>query len=1213
MENVIVKYSDFFFNDGGFENLKKDFVSLKTALLKEADELKDGLKIIDSSNNKDVLAYEKRIEELTDTLQEYKNAQVVINKLEKQHLVTKGKIAKADLDTTKALDKLNVELEQHKVALKAVNKLEKEGKINIEEATVARGKARLLIKDLTREIGKQENELISLTKATKEEIKLAEAKTIIDNKQIGTLAEVRKRIAALRLVASQINIEFEEGKNQVKDYNREIDSLTDTLSDNSDKFIKNKINVGNYKESVIEALQSVSLFSGELSFLNGISNKLIGTFKRNTEATDANAKSVTGLGRATKALNNVAKATGILLLISAVAGLASVFKQGRQGAIETEKVLGKLAIAAKVAVNFFFNVGSALFGLFKDLGGFLYNALILPIIQAKDNIKLLGLELKLLFLNIKDSLPSIFSSKDKKNSDAKTIADTTKEIETLKKSLQSEKATTNFTANFQKLKDAVASAKDEFANATRAIDTLDEAAIARFEIGDRIKKTERALITLRREANLLDQNSKDNTLSLNKNLESSIKLREKNKQIAEAEEAIALNQLKIANAQARADVKARGLQGKFSDFDDDRKFAEDLLKVNIDLDERKGENTLDDEALTAVTDAYNALLEKEQEAILRLDDLEDQRRQLAIAAFDTNTTLFLKVFESQKDQSEELIQGVSDSIQKKLIEFDRLRQLVIRNATDEIGKFNKLGEELERKGNANPVKLDVKFDENGRFEIFNNGIKLSTDNIQTLTKELNDLDFPTSVIERFGKFLDKTRDQTLSMRALNKELDLAVLKTQELFEAYRIDTEQTKELDDLNDRIRTLRLTTTGFFENEKRNKILEELTKLENEKTEIEERGEFLRQQNRLKFIDKELEGLKSFTDKKLALENERALLEQELTGTNDFFAQNALKTKISLLDQEIDSFKKFGEKELELLKEQNDIKQGIVSADAEKQVEKTKIENQKRIAEYKKFVEELKQVFQEILDKITEVADARIDKSKEEVEKQKTTLSQQEERAKSGLTNTLAFEQKELAKREAEVLKQEKRKQRLEKIKALYSSYNAYASKEENPNQAVFKALRDFAILEGIAASFGDGGLVADKIDTDAYGITRGRSHKGQHGGIPVMVEGGEGFFSAKEVKNMGHKNFYRMKEMANMNTFDPNLFSNQRREMNLNAPIFVNDNSKLIKEMQEVKMAIESKPSQSLNVPEVVDGILKFTETIYEKNKVKRNHYGVNKSRL
>lgn len=275
--------------------------------------------------------------------------------------------------------------------------------------------------------------------------------------------------------------------------------------------------------------------------------------------------------------------------------------------------------------------------------------------------------------------------------------------------------------------------------------------------------------------------------------------------------------------------------------------------------------------------------------------------------------------------------------------------------------------------------------------------------------------------------------------------------------------------------------------------------------------------------------------------------------------------------------------------------------------------------IDKWKKFADEMKAVLTQVSIEIEKALQKSVEKSQKALSEQQKAVDTQRARAEKGLTNTLAFEQKEQAKREAELIKRQKRLDRIQKLKSYWNTYNANLSslKEgEDSSRAITKTLRDIAIIEALTASlssFGDGGIVGvDGVKTNSFGITRGRSHN-KGGGVLAFHEGGEGFLSRNEIDNIGMENFYKFKQMAATGPLDQNFFSGQGQSFSASLKDVVFTDPRLVKGMVDVKDAILSRPSQSLNVPEVVDGILRFTETISKGNLTKRNHYVVKKPRL
>jgi len=366
----------------------------------------------------------------------------------------------------------------------------------------------------------------------------------------------------------------------------------------------------------------------------------------------------------------------------------------------------------------------------------------------------------------------------------------------------------------------------------------------------------------------------------------------------------------------------------------------------------------------------------------------------------------------------------------------------------------------------------------------------------------------------------------------------------------------------LNNKLNSLDNKPKGIFGIFQRKKMLKEIEEFEKERERIEKNAALQRKQNRITSIEAEQ---KSFIQdskewKQLELEKQQILIDIEKDAINE-----RLKTQQTF---------------------------------------------------WEKLSINIEDIIGKIIDRLIELNQKRVESNQKAVEDQNKTLDIQEARAQQGMQNTLGFEQRKLAEREADLLKSQKKQERLEKIKALWTSYTSYSDKEKDPNTAIMKALRDFAILEAITASFGEGGVVEDvldKIPTNGKGVIRGRSHRGRNGGIPVLVEGKEGIFSKREMSNLGKDNFYRIKDMAGMGPVDTNFFSGQRQ---LIAPRFIpvaQNNDQIINGLEEVKKAIEQKPVESWDMIGVTETFVEIVQTVSNKNKKTRNFFKVNKPRL
>lgn len=285
------------------------------------------------------------------------------------------------------------------------------------------------------------------------------------------------------------------------------------------------------------------------------------------------------------------------------------------------------------------------------------------------------------------------------------------------------------------------------------------------------------------------------------------------------------------------------------------------------------------------------------------------------------------------------------------------------------------------------------------------------------------------------------------------------------------------------------------------------------------------------------------------------------------------------------------------------------------EKITESGRVEGQRRIKEAEEAAEREKEIRQELveelnnlaekaLDKLVEVAQKEVELQEQRLEAQQDALARQQERAEQGLENSLAAEKELLARRQSEVLEAQKQLERREKARALFQAYQGYA--QNGSEGALQKTLRDFTILETIARSFGDGGIVLDELFGNApgNGIFHGPSHASTKKGIPIMVEGNEGILSVKEMDNLGRKNFYDLKASLRQGPVERGMFKKQRESLPLaiSAPMHDPYSPAILAEMRKQNR----KPQVGITDVELVDKVLKLTKEVHTGNKVQKQLY-------
>lgn len=547
-------------------------------------------------------------------------------------------------------------------------------------------------------------------------------------------------------------------------------------------------------------------------------------------------------------------------------------------------------------------------------------------------------------------------------------------------------------------------------------------------------------------------------------------------------------------------------------------------------------------------------------------------KQMVEATIENNRAIFesdkytldqrLKAQELFIAQSKTLAEMERDEALRQLEKtYEKERTATIRSADGQtkIQKYTQKGlVELKKQYDTERLRLEEEYGQK-IVVLLRENEKVSA--IQQIQMQIQKLERDR---QYFSKSASMYADYTRQISALQNQINQIVtpFEGQSLSDQIQINDNEIARVKELRAQLDKLlngrQLSDLNPLE---RKSILKEIEKFEKTRARSEKNYEVQRKQNRLKAIEDEQKQYEADTNEFKRLETERQgiLLQLENKAIDDM------------------------------------------------------LEAQKEKAEkFKKFMEDVNAIVGLVLDKMIEQTQKRVGESQKMVEKQADAVQNQEERARNGLSNTLAFEQEQLAKREAELLKQQKREQRLQKIKSLYSAYSGYADKD--PDTAIQKALRDFAILEAITATFADGGIVGvdgmEKVRTTSKGITRGRRHS-MGGGVLAYHEGGEGFFSRKEVANMGEGTFYKMKELAAQGKIDENFFSRQRQDFVRTVTVPPN-NQDVVEQLQEVKRAIQNQPIPNWRVAEVANGTMKLVEETITQNKVKRDTYIIKKPR-
>ena len=222
------------------------------------------------------------------------------------------------------------------------------------------------------------------TKATADQANRVDLLNLALSQEVTSIAEARESNKVLNKLRNEANATTAEGQAEIKKLNSALDSNNDFIKENADAYLKQKINIGNYSDSIKDALQSLNPFNGGIA----------GFTQRAQEAGGAGNLLKTSLGGVMTGIWGVIKAsiafiaTPIGAVIALVAGAAlilyNVFAKLDPVMDKIEQITAALGAAfdtARQAVLAFVTGAKSLTEAFSGLGGSMAKA-------AKDAAKL---------------------------------------------------------------------------------------------------------------------------------------------------------------------------------------------------------------------------------------------------------------------------------------------------------------------------------------------------------------------------------------------------------------------------------------------------------------------------------------------------------------------------------------------------------------------------------------------------------------------------------------------------------------------------------------------------------------------------------------------------------------------------------------------------------------------------------------------------------
>ncbi len=181
-----------------------------------------------------------------------------------------------------------------------------------------------------------------------------------------SIKEAREQNSLLNKLRNETNVTTEEGKKELEALNKKLDENNAFIKENADQYLQQKINIGNYSESIKEAFQDLNIFNGGLSGFIGRAQQAGGVLPLLSNGVKAVTSGIVGMTRAT--LTFLATPIGAVIgAIGLALGALISFLKNTQGGIDAVTAVTRPLQAVLQAVGTVVTkVGKALFEAFSN-------------------------------------------------------------------------------------------------------------------------------------------------------------------------------------------------------------------------------------------------------------------------------------------------------------------------------------------------------------------------------------------------------------------------------------------------------------------------------------------------------------------------------------------------------------------------------------------------------------------------------------------------------------------------------------------------------------------------------------------------------------------------------------------------------------------------------------------------------------------------------
>lgn len=184
------------------------------------------------------------------------------------------------------------------------------------------------LKTLSKEYNSNIKALSDRTKSIADAQVRQELLTVALNNEVSSIAEAREQNKLLNKLRNEANALTAEGQQEIERLNNALDANNDFIKENADGYLKQKINIGNYTDSINDAFGGLGNFLEKSKEAGGVLPLVGATIKTTSKAL---------LGLTKSALTFIATPIGALL-----AGLVLVFALVKNAMNRSEEATNKI-------------------------------------------------------------------------------------------------------------------------------------------------------------------------------------------------------------------------------------------------------------------------------------------------------------------------------------------------------------------------------------------------------------------------------------------------------------------------------------------------------------------------------------------------------------------------------------------------------------------------------------------------------------------------------------------------------------------------------------------------------------------------------------------------------------------------------------------------------------------------------------------------------